>query len=177
MRLLSILWTFFLVRFLFLFFLFLFFLFRRRGYGVGNAFGIGAMPPLPLEVTHFVSLVGMFYLEHGVCVATYLPQNGFERAVDLVSPLHQRIHIGVLAWHFSHALLRREGHVCHFAQRFDLVLAPFVSFTFLKGKLSVPCTEGCPLYDAQIEKLERQIAPAHHVTTVLTCQQLRVGFF
>jgi len=43
------------------------------------------MPPLPLEATHSITLVGIFYLEHVVCVATYLPQDGFKCAVDLVS--------------------------------------------------------------------------------------------
>jgi hydrogenase/urease accessory protein HupE len=62
------------------------------------AFGVRVMPPLPLEVTHFITVVGMFYLEHGVCVGTYLPQNGFECAVQLGSPLLECILSGILAW-------------------------------------------------------------------------------
>jgi len=91
------------------------------------------MPPLSLEVTHSITLIGMFYFEHGVCVATYLPQNGFKCAVDLVSPLSERILIGILAWHFSHSLLRLDGHVHHFAQLFDLVYACFVPFMVFEG--------------------------------------------
>jgi hypothetical protein len=44
-----------------------------------------------------ITLVGMFYLEHGVCVAKHLPQNGFKCTVDLVSLLRERIFISILA--------------------------------------------------------------------------------
>jgi len=55
----------------------------------------------------------------------------------LSSPLHGRIHIGILAWHFSHSLLKLHGHVYQLAQLFDLVHARFVPFSVLKGKFSL----------------------------------------
>jgi len=104
-------------RFLFFLRLFLlgfsFFWFLRRRFltvGVSVEFGCGisigiflmfvlrVLPPLPLEVTQFITVVRMLYLEHGVCVGTCLPQNGFECAVQLGSPLLERIFTGILAW-------------------------------------------------------------------------------
>jgi len=99
---------------LLLFLLFLFVRLLRLGLAIGFAFGIGFMPQLPSDFTHSINLAGMFHLALGVCVAKNLPQNVFQCAVDLVSPLHSRIDIGILAWHYIHLLLSLEGHVCLF---------------------------------------------------------------
>jgi len=92
------------------------------------------MPPLPLEVTLFITLVtvGIFYLPHGVCVATDLrpSQNGFKCSVEIVIPL-EPLGIGILAWRYIHLF---GGHVYHLAQLFDFVPARCVSFTVLKGE-------------------------------------------
>jgi len=70
-------------------------------FGIFLAFVLRVIPPLPLEVTQSITVVGMFYLEHDVCVGTYLPQNGFECAVQLGSPLLERILTGILDWFSS----------------------------------------------------------------------------
>ena len=62
------------------------------------AFGVRGMPPLPLEVTQSITMVGIFHLEHGASVRTYLPQDRFECVVQLGSPLLERILTGILAW-------------------------------------------------------------------------------
>ena len=78
----------------------------------------------------------MLYLKHGVCVGTYLPQNGLKCAVHLGSPLRERILTGILAWHFSYLFLRLEGHERHLVQLSDLVQARFVPYSVLKGECS-----------------------------------------
>jgi len=85
------------------------------------------MSPLPLEVTHSITLVGMFHLPHGVYVATDLrfSQNGLKCSVEIVIPL-ENFGISILAWRYRHLF---EGHVYHLAQRFDFVPARCVSIT------------------------------------------------
>ena len=104
-----------LVFFRFLFFLRLFLLgfgfpwFLRRRFltvGLGVAFGCGFsfgiflafVLRVPLEVTQSMTMFDIFCVEHGVCVGAYLPQNGFECAVQLGSPLLERIFTGILTW-------------------------------------------------------------------------------
>jgi len=78
----------------------------------------------------------MLYLKHGVCVGTYLPQNGFKCVVHLGSPLRERILTSILAWHFNHLFLRLEGHERHLVQLSDLVQARFVPYSVFKCEFS-----------------------------------------
>jgi len=118
------------------------------------------------------------WLGHSTLNMVYLSQQishvwtGFKCAVDLVSPLHERIKISILAWYFRHLFLRLEGHVCHLAQLFDLVNARLVPLTVLKCEFSLLLKDvNRVMHWSKKDWLFLRI-----MSPQFTCQQLRLRF-